>query len=214
VPDQPNEPVDDAGDDAADGAVDPDDASVPDDLDAEIAAVLDEASEAAGVERDAFDEKLGRLDHASEAAEEVFVDGTVGRSDLAAERDEYLDALRRVKAEFDNFRKRTDKEREADIDKRVGAVVADLLPVLDACDAAIAHGDEGVAQIRNLLFDLLSKSGLEIDDPAGKPFDPNIHDAVLQEPGDGETDTVIEVLRSGYSWRGRVIRPAMVKVRT
>ena len=180
--------------DSNDDGVDRDD----EDLVAELVADLDEAL----------------ADAAADGAEEPFVDGTVGRSDLAAERDEYLDALRRVKAEFDNFRKRTDKEREAAVDKRVGSVVTEILPVLDACDAAIAHGDEGVAQIRNLLFDVLAKSGLELDESEGTPFDPNRHDAVLQEPGDGETETVVEVLRSGYSWRGRVIRPAMVKVRT
>jgi molecular chaperone GrpE len=189
---------DDVADDAADGAL------------AEVGDLDPAAAEA-----DPSVEAPGDLDHDGMTAEEeeLFVDGTPGRSDLAAERDEYLDALKRVKAEFDNYRKRTDKERLQMIDRASETIVSDLLPVLDACDAAIAHGDEGVTQIHALLTELLGKSGLERIEPVGKPFDPTHHEAVLREEGEGEADTVVEVMRSGYTWRGRVLRPAMVKVR-
>lgn len=161
----------------------------------------------------AQDELADALGDIDEDGEELFVDGTVGRSDLAAERDEYLDALRRVKAEFDNFKKRTEKERLQTVDRAAEAIVRDLLPVVEACDAAVAHGDEGAIAIRALLFEVLGKGGLEKMEPVGKPFDPMLHEAVLQEVGDGPSDEVVEVMRPGYTWRGRVLQPAMVKVR-
>ena len=148
-----------------------------------------------------------------ELAEEPFVDGTVGRSDLAAERDEYLEALQRVKAEFDNYRKRVERERTSIGDRAEERLVGELLPVLDACDAAVAHDLEGVEAIRSALVDALAKQGLEVMECEGKPFDPTLHDAVMSEEGDGE-QVVLEVLRKGYTWRGRVVRPAMVKVKT
>jgi molecular chaperone GrpE len=154
-------------------------------------------------------------EEAPSAAEEVFVDGTVGRSELAAERDEYLEALQRVKAEFDNYRKRVDRERLQMVDRAGEKLVTELLPVLDACDAAVAQGDEGVRQIRAKLLEVLGKEGLEPMESEGKPFDPNLHEAVLREEGDGVGDlVVVEIMRSGYTWRGRVLRPAMVKVRS
>jgi molecular chaperone GrpE len=141
------------------------------------------------------------------------VDGTVGRSDLAAERDEFLDALQRVKAEFDNFKKRTDRER-GEIATRACASLADkLLPVLDACEAAIGHGAADVEPIYKSLIDVLEKEGLERMAGEGMPFDPNLHDAVMHEPGEGGDPVVVESLRTGYLWQGQVVRPAMVKVR-
>jgi molecular chaperone GrpE len=144
---------------------------------------------------------------------QAFVDGTVGRSDLAAERDEYLDALQRVQAEFDNFKKRTARER-TELTQRAHAQLADrLLPVLDACDAAISHGASDVEPIYKSLLDVLEKEGLERMTPEGEPFDPTRHEAVMHEPGDGNDPVVIEAMRTGYSWKGQVLRPAMVKVR-
>ncbi|MEJ5254635.1 MAG: nucleotide exchange factor GrpE [Acidimicrobiales bacterium] len=146
-------------------------------------------------------------------AEETFVDGTVGRSDLAAERDEYLEALQRVKAEFDNFKRRTSKERVELIDRANAQLAQKLLPVLDACEAAIGHGAEGIEPIYKKLLDTLEKEGLERMEPVGGPFDPNLHEAVLHEPGDGGEPVVVESMRTGYLWKGQVLRPAMVKVR-
>jgi molecular chaperone GrpE len=131
---------------------------------------------------------------------------------LIAERDEFRDTLLRVKAEFDNHRKRVARD---DIDKReqAGAVLAEkLLVVLDACDAAIAHGASDVEPIAKMLGELLEREGLEWVMPAGEPFDPNQHEAVMHEPGDGGEPVVLETLRIGYRWKGRVLRPAMVKV--
>jgi molecular chaperone GrpE len=145
--------------------------------------------------------------------EQSFVDGTVGRSDLAAERDEYLEALQRVQAEFDNFKKRTARER-SELTERAHAQLADrLLPVVDACEAAISHGASDVEPIYKTLLDVLEKEGLERMNAEGAPFDPTLHDAVMHEPGDSNEPVVTEILRTGYSWKGHVLRPAMVKVR-
>ncbi len=138
--------------------------------------------------------------------------GEIDVAALLAERDEFRDTLLRVKAEFDNHRKRVARD---DIEKReqAGAVLAEkLLVVLDACDAAIAHGSTDVEPIAKMLGELLEREGLEWVMPAGEPFDPNQHEAVMHEPGDGGDPVVLETLRIGYRWKGRVLRPAMVKV--
>lgn len=145
--------------------------------------------------------------------EERFVDGTVGRSDIAAERDEYRDALQRLKAEFENYRKRVDRDRQAERERAAEGLVSQLLPILDACEAATAHGEAGVEPIHKQLLDLLEREGLELLLPIGEAFDPNAHEAVLHEEGDGGEPVVVEALRTGYAWHGRVLRPAMVKVR-
>jgi molecular chaperone GrpE len=89
-----------------------------------------------------------------------------------------------------------------------------LLPVLDTADLALAHGGgEDVKQITVALTSALEREGLERIDPTGRPFDPTIHDAVAHEPSEGGEQEVVEVLRAGYRWKGRVLRPAMVKVR-
>ena len=142
-------------------------------------------------------------------------DGDLGEVDLAAiiaERDEFRDTMLRVKAEFDNHRKRVARD---DVEKREQAAAAlaeKLLVVLDACDAAIAHGAADVEPIAKMLGELLEREGLEWVMPAGDPFDPTEHEAVMHEPGDGGDPVVIETLRIGYRWKGRVLRPAMVKV--
>jgi molecular chaperone GrpE len=86
--------------------------------------------------------------------------------------------------------------------------------VLDACEAAFSHGVEGVEPIWSALIGALQKQGLEALDLAGQPFDPAVAEAVMHEPGDGDgAPMVVEVLRTGYRWKGRVLRAAMVKVR-
>jgi len=133
-----------------------------------------------------------------------------------AAREMYLADLQRVSAEFANFRKQADK-RNAEVAGRARSDVAErLLPVLDACDLAIDHGADGVEAIRSALVAALEPVGLEVIDPLDTPFDPNRHDAVVHEPTGDDTPTcqvVTEVLRRGYGWQGRVLRPAMVKVR-
>jgi molecular chaperone GrpE len=132
------------------------------------------------------------------------------------ERDEFKDALIRLQADFENYKKRMLKQQTEHLERAAGALVEKLLPVLDAADLALAHGaGEDVKQVTSALFGALEREGLERIDPAGGPFDPTLHDAVAHEPaGDGQQEQeVAEVMRAGYRWKGRVLRPAMVKVR-
>ncbi len=136
---------------------------------------------------------------------------------ITKERDDYLDGFRRLQAEFENYKKAVAK-READSRARANdSLVSELLPVLDACALAIANPAEGsnpedIARVQAALLDALTRQGLEVLDPSGAPFDPEQHEAVMHEEGDGSDGLVVaEVLRIGYGWKGHVIRPAMVK---
>lgn len=134
---------------------------------------------------------------------------------VSAERDEYLDTLRRVQAEFENFRKRVRRDQEAVADRAAAAVVDRLLPVLDAFDAARAHHPEALRPIEGVLHPALVALGVERIDPLGEPFDPEAHEAVAVNIDNEQAaagDTVVEVLRAGYRGRGRLLRPAMVRV--
>ena len=133
--------------------------------------------------------------------------------DVMKERDEFKDIALRVQADFENYRKRAATQMNDELDRAVGKLVEQLLPVLDACEAAVAHGVEGVEQVWSSLIGALQKQGLEALDLAGKPFDPSLADAVMHEEGDGSESVVLEVLRTGYLWKGRVLRAAMVKVK-
>jgi len=116
----------------------------------------------------------------------------------AAERDEYRDALQRLKAEFDNYRKRTAKAEAETRERASEALVVALLPVLDACDAAIVHDAADVGPISKMLLATLHKQGLEPMVVEGQPFDPLQHEAVLHEPSDGGESVVVESMRTGY----------------
>jgi molecular chaperone GrpE len=133
----------------------------------------------------------------------------------AAERDDYLDTLRRNQADFENYRKRAAKQVADDATRAVESLVDKLLPVLDACEAAAQHGSDEVGPVHAALLGTLEKEGLERIDPVGESFDPNRHEAVMHEPAaEGDTTTMVAaVMRAGYAWKGRVVRPAMVKVR-
>jgi molecular chaperone GrpE len=129
-----------------------------------------------------------------------------------AERDEYLDHLRRLQAEFENFKRRAESQAAAVRDRAAIDLVRELLPVLDTCDAALSHGNTEIEPIHNQLLQTLEKLGLQPVAEDGVVFDPNIHEAVMHEPGDGES-VVAEVMRTGYLWKDSVVRAAMVKVR-
>lgn len=132
---------------------------------------------------------------------------------VAVERDQFLDAYRRAQADFENFKKQSQRRAEEEVQRRLGSFVERLLPVLDACDAARQHGaGEEVEPIVAALMLVLEKEGLDRVDPAGEPFDPTVAEAVVHEPGGGGEQVVAEVLRAGYTFNGRVLRPAMVKV--
>ena len=146
-------------------------------------------------------------------SEGVAVNTEVTIDDVMKERDEFKDIALRVQADFENYRKRAASQMGDELDRALGKLVEQLLPVLDACEAAVAHGVEGVEQVWSSLIGALQKQGLEALDLAGKPFDPALADAVMHEEGDGSEPVVLEVLRTGYRWKGRVLRAAMVKVK-
>lgn len=131
------------------------------------------------------------------------------------ERNEYLDALRRSQADFENYRKRAAKQIADDAARAVESLVEKLLPVLDACDAAVHHGATEVEPVYAALLGTLEKEGLARLAPHGEEFDPTVHEAVMHEPADDNQDgtVVSDVMRAGYLWNGRVVRPAMVKVK-
>jgi molecular chaperone GrpE len=169
-----------------------------------------ETSPAAATD-DALDDADGSIevtDDLQAAADALEVDLEL----LLAEREQYLDAYRRAQADFENYRKQAQKRQDDAVVRALGSFVEKLLPVLDACDAALAHGASEVEPVLAALYGALGKEGLERIDPKGAPFDPAEAEAVLHEPGEGGDQVVSEVLRAGYRWRGRVLRPAMVKV--
>ena len=131
---------------------------------------------------------------------------------VTSARDEFRDAYQRAAADFDNFRKQAQRRVEDEVARATGGIVERLLPVLDACDGALAHGATDVEPVMVALLGALEKEGLVRVDPIGEVFDPTVADAVVHEPGTGGDHIVSEVMRPGYTWRGQVLRPAMVKV--
>ena len=132
---------------------------------------------------------------------------------VVAQRDEYLALAQARQAEFENYRKRVMKQHTDDVARATGRVVESLLPVLDALDDGLRHGVDGLAPVRAQLLGILEREGLERVDPSDEKFDPNEHDAVAHEPGEGGEPVVAETLRAGYRWNGRLLRPAMVRVK-
>jgi len=133
--------------------------------------------------------------------------------ELAAERDQFKDIAQRLQADFENYRKRMSSQVSAEIDRATGKMAEALLPVLDAAEAAYVQHPDEIGPLLNLMLTELRKQGLEVIDLLDEPFDPNLADAVAHEPGDGGEPVVADVLRSGYSWNGRTLRPAMVRTR-
>lgn len=141
---------------------------------------------------------------------------------LANARDEagsYLDDLRRVAADFDNFRKRAMREQSQTVERAAERVVASMLPVLDSFEAALAIDPQteaeekllnGMRSTRDQLVDTLAKEGLEAIATWGEPFDPEVHEAVMS-PSEGDSRLVVgQELRRGYRLRGKLLRAALV----
>ena len=173
------------------------------------AAVAEEADEVVGAGGPPAEEPLEiTRDEISALAEEL---------ELARkERDEYLDDMRRMKAELENLRKRQEKERTRLTQLASERLVRELLPVLDNLERALeAEGDirEGVRATHEQLVATLGREGLAPVFSDGEPFDPTIHEAVMSQPSeDHEEDTVIQTFERGYTLNGRPIRPAKVVV--
>lgn len=133
-----------------------------------------------------------------------------------SERDDYLDALRRLKAEFENSRKRQERERQRILQTASENLITELLPVLDNLDRALEHeGDvrEGVRATRDQLADVLGREGLLPVASDGQSFDPNVHEAVMSQPSEEhEEGTIIQTFERGYVLNGKPIRAAKVVV--
>lgn len=167
--------------------------------------------EAEGVSEDAVVEE-----ESAAAPEEASVEDSVDENEkLAAER---LEDLRRLQAEFTNFKNRSAKEKEQLREFVMADFVSALLPVIDDIDAARQHGDleDGpFAAIARKLEETLGKHGMERFGEVGEAFDPKVHEAVLQQPtSEVEPDHVSMVLRNGYKVKDRVVRSAQVAVAT
>jgi len=152
------------------------------------------------------------------AEAEDFLPEDVASEEPPAEADEerdYLADLLRVQADFENYKKRVTKQQAEHLERAAEGLVTKLLPVLDAGELALSHGAEEVGAVVGMLRDVLGKDGLEVVAPAaGAGFDPTLHDAVAHEDGDGEGEAaIVETMRAGYRWKGRLIRPAMVRVK-
>ena len=138
---------------------------------------------------------------------------------LRRERDELADQLLRKRADFENFRKRVERDRQAAGVDAVAALLKDLALTLDNLDRALevpADADtlrQGVEMIRRGLLSALEARGVVVEDPTGQPFDPSRHQALSHEPAPGHAEgTVVEVYQKGLSLRDRLLRPALVKV--
>jgi molecular chaperone GrpE len=185
-----------------------------------------EAEEPAGEAEDAEERVI--TERADEEPEEAAAeeDGQAAIvADLAAARaeaDSYLDDLRRLQADFENYRKRMLREQTARIASASQGLVAKLLPVLDNFELAVSHAEQsrdfdrmlkGVEMVFGELREVLQGEGLVKIEAEGKPFDPERHEAVVAVEQEGaEPGTVVDVVRTGYELRGKVLRPAMVKV--
>lgn len=141
---------------------------------------------------------------------------------LLTEKDELFNKFVRLQAEYDNFRKRTQREKAADLKYKSQALVTNLLPVLDDFERALttASDDESIASfvdgikiIYRQLNTVIETEGVEVIEAVGEVFDPNLHQAVVTVNDDQyEENVVVEVLQKGYQLKDRVLRPAMVKV--
>ena len=149
-------------------------------------------------------------------AEEALATLAVELEETRRERDEYVDALRRLKAEFENSRKRQERERSRLLETASEKLVVELLPVLDNLDRALeAEGNirEGVRATREQLADALGKEGLLPVASDGQPFDPNVHEAVMgQHSEEHEEGTILQTFQRGYLLNGKPIRAAKVVV--
>jgi molecular chaperone GrpE len=172
----------------------------------------DDGSSIEQIEQEMKEAAQAAADDAAAAASSA---GAAVEQDLREFKDRYLRTL----ADFENFRKRSEREKQDYFKYAMAGVIKDLLPVLDNFDRALEHAEEGddfhkgVALIYKQLFDVMRRHGLRIVEEAGVRFDPNIHEAVVTEEDPSlPNHTVVAVLQKGYFLHDRLLRPAMVKV--
>ena len=195
-------------------SVDPNDAVAPDPHDADGTAA-DEQRDEEAVPADST-EPNGSAEPGEDEAVQVIADIDL----LQRERDDLLGTSQRLQADFENYRKRVLREQTALVERAAEGLLEQLLPVVDSFELAVANlGSDtdvdnlrkGVELVYAELLGVLERAGLEPIAALGEPFDPNVHEAVMQDDGPGEP-RVGNVLRTGWKLKGRVLRPAMVKV--
>jgi molecular chaperone GrpE len=158
----------------------------------------------------------------ADAEEEKTVEEAARLEKVEVERDAYLEDLKRLKAEFENYRKRILREQTEVISRASAGLVSGLLGVLDNFDLAVAAAEEtrdfdkmlrGVEMVYGERKEVLRAEGLDPIEAKGRVFDPSLHEAAVETPGDTDGNLIVtEVLRPGYMFKGRVLRPAMVRV--
>jgi len=161
----------------------------------------------------------GGADGAEIGATDAALDGDLDPESVAAERDAYLDQLQRSRAEFANYRRRTEGERALARALANQTLLAQFLPVFDDLQRAVAAVPDarddplvqGLRLIERKFWGLLERQGVTPIDATGQPFDPTVHEAVDSVPGSA-ADTVVEVYQGGYRLGQTLLRPAMVKV--
>ena len=165
-----------------------------------------------------------RADGATDQAADVSAEELTQLRKHAAERDEYLDLAQRARAEFENYQKRVQRDRQQELKYIHGPLVLDLLPILDnlerAVEAAKQAGEQGplvqgVAMVQVQFIEQLKRHGITRIDAQGQPFDPNLHQAISMQPSaDVAPNTVVLVVEQGFMNHDRVLRPAKVIVST
>ena len=165
-------------------------------------------------------------DGGEEAATPDGAEAPVGEEELdpvvraERERDDYLDQLRRMAAEFDNYKKRMAREHEELRVRAAERLLSDLLPVFDDLERALAAFEtaekeaiaDGISLVHRALWTLLEREGVSELDPSGDLFDPHPHEALLSQPADAPEGTILEVIQKGFLLGDRVLRPARVVV--
>ncbi|HUP45665.1 MAG TPA: nucleotide exchange factor GrpE [Thermoanaerobaculia bacterium] len=171
-------------------------------------------------------ESIEDIEHEMELAAQVADDAAdapssadLARAEQAPDTAEWKNRYMRTLADFENFRKRIEREKAEYFKYALAGTFKDFLPVLDNFDRALAHAEEGddfhkgVLLIYKQLFDILKKAGLRPIEEQGVAFDPNVHEAVIREENpEVSNQTVIDVMQKGYFLHDRLLRPALVKV--
>jgi molecular chaperone GrpE len=142
----------------------------------------------------------------------------------SAERDQYLELAQRTRAEFENYQKRVQRDRDQERKYSFGPIAQDILPIFDNLERALVAARDvgeqgplvqGVAMVQGQFLELLKRHGVTLIEALGQPFDPHLHQAVRQEPrADVEPNTVLQVYEQGFLNQDRVLRPAKVVVST
>ena len=194
----------------------------------EVALVEDQNKDTITDERSITNDEVEVIDSADQETTESTETDSASTEELKtenealkAEKDEVFNRLLRLQAEYDNFKKRSQKEKEAERKYKSQDLINELLPALDNFERALqvevteanASLFDGITMVYRQFPDALKSQGVEVIETEGKAFDPTLHHAVMQiEDEEIESNTVVEELQKGYLLKDRVIRPAMVKV--